>query len=57
LRLSVCGIRGHVIMMSQYIDWCVQEAWKGEISYFTVDKQGVLTCISVLKELCNGGSA
>ena len=25
--------------------------------YFTVDKQGVKNCISVLKKLCNGGSA
>ena len=57
LRLNVCGIRGHVIMMSQCIDMCVQEACKGGISYFTVDKQSILTCFSVLKELCNGGSA
>ena len=57
LRLSVYRIRGHVIMMSQCIDMCVQEACEGGISYFTVDKQGVLTCISILKELCNGGSA
>ena len=57
LRLSVCGIRGHVIMMSQCIDMCAQKACKGEICYFTVDKQGVLTCISVLKELCNRDNA
>jgi hypothetical protein len=57
LRLSVCEIRGRVIMMSQYIDTFVQEFCEGGISYFAVDKQGVLTCISVLKELCNRGSA
>jgi len=36
-------------MMSQCIDICVQdpEACEGGISYFTVDKQGVLTCIYV----------
>jgi hypothetical protein len=56
LRFNVCGIRGHVIM-SQDIDMCVQDACEGGISCFTVDKQGVLTCISVLKELCNAGSA
>jgi hypothetical protein len=44
-------------MMSQCIDLCVQEACEGEISYFAVDKQGVLTCISVLKELCNRDNA
>ena len=43
-------------MMSQCIEMCAQHACKGEICYFTVDKQGVLTCISVLKELCNGSS-
>ena len=48
--------QGHVIM-SQDIDMCVQDACEGGISCFTVDKQGVLTCISVLKELCNAGSA
>ena len=57
LRLSVCEIRGHVIMMSQCNDMCVQETCEGEISCCTVDKQGVLTCISVLKKLCNRGSA
>jgi hypothetical protein len=57
LRLSPCKIRGHVIIMSQCIGMSVQEACEGGISYFTMDKRGVLTCISVLKELCNGGSA
>ena len=56
-RLSVCGTTGHVIMMSQCIDMCVQEACEGRIFNFTVGKQGILTCISVLKELRNKGSA
>jgi hypothetical protein len=33
-RLSVCGTTGHVIMMSQCIDMCVQEACDGGISLF-----------------------
>ena len=49
VRLGVCRIRGHVIMMSHCIDMCAQEACEGGVSYFTVDKQGALTCISVLK--------
>ena len=32
-RLSVCRIRGRVIMMSRCIDMCAQEACKGGISY------------------------
>ena len=56
LMLSACGISGH-IMMSQCIDMCVQEACEGRIFNFTVGKQGILTCISVLKELRNKGSA
>ena len=45
LRLGACKIRGHVTMMSQCIDMCVQEACEGGISYFMVNKQGVLTML------------
>jgi hypothetical protein len=31
LRFSVCGIRGHVIMVSQKIDMCVQGACEGGV--------------------------
>jgi hypothetical protein len=56
-RLSADGIKGHLFVVSQCIDMCVQEACEGGTSYFAMNEQGVLTCISVWKELCNGGSA